>query len=181
MVKGFSRAILMGNLTRDPETRSTQTGRSVTSFAVAVNRSYKSNAGNAVDDVSYFECEAWGPVGETIAKWCHRGTGILVSGRLRQENWEDKAGNKRTTTRLTVDDFNFVGGGNGGEGGASYGGSPYGGSSYGGGSYGGGAGGKKSGGSAAGKADAGAPVADVLPEEIEVNSNEEINLEEMPF
>lgn len=175
MVKGFSKAILMGNLTRDPETRATTTGQSVTSFSLAVNRSYKNREGRMVDEVGYFECEAWGAMGETIAKWCHRGSGLLVSGALRQDTWEDKeTGKKRSNIRVRVEDFNFVGGGR--DEGSS---SPYGGgSSYGGGSYGGNDDGARSSAPAAKPANVGE---DVLPDEIEVNNNEEIDLGEMPF
>ena len=90
MARGFSKVIIMGNLTRDPEMRSTSNGTQVCSFSVAVNRVY---AGN--EQVSYFDCSAWGKMGETIAQYCKRGSGILISGRLDQRSYEDKDGNKR--------------------------------------------------------------------------------------
>ena len=114
MARGFSKAIIVGNLTRDPELRTTPSGAQVCGFSVAVNRSYKGNSGEQQDSVSYFECSAWGKLGETIAQYAHKGSGILVSGRLEQRSWEDKDGQKRSRVEVVVDDFNFIGGGQGG-------------------------------------------------------------------
>lgn len=117
MARGFSKVVIMGNLVRDPETRSTTSGTNVTSFSVAVNRSYRDSSGNQKEDVSFFDCTAWGKMGETIAQYAKKGTGILLSGRLSQQSWEDKtSGQKRSRVEIVVEDFNFVGGGNGGEG-----------------------------------------------------------------
>ena len=107
MARGFSKVIIMGNMTRDPELRSTSTGTQVCSFTVAVNRVYNGN-----ESVSFLDCSAWGKVGETIAQYCKRGSGILVSGRLEQRSYETKEGEKRSRVEIVVDDFNFVGGGN---------------------------------------------------------------------
>lgn len=111
MVKGFSKVVLMGNLTRDPETRTTSTGKSVTSFSVAVNRSYRGASGNNVEEVSYIECVAWNGTGETIARYMHRGSAIMLSGRLSQRSWDDeKTGTKRSRVEVIVEEFNFIGG-----------------------------------------------------------------------
>lgn len=107
MARGFSKVILMGNITRDPELRSTSGGNQVASFSIAVNRTYNGN-----ESVSFFDCSAWGKTGETIAQYCKRGSGILLSGRLDQRSYEDKDGNKRSRVEVVVEDFNFVGGGN---------------------------------------------------------------------
>lgn len=147
MARGFSKVIIMGNLTRDPEMRSTSNGTQVCSFSVAVNRVYNGN-----EQVSYFDCSAWGKMGETIAQYCKRGSGILVSGRLDQRSYEDKDGNKRSRVEITVEDFNFVGGGDGG---ASEGGS-----------------------SSRGRAKKSAPADEVAPDDI---SDEPIDLSEIPF
>lgn len=123
MARGFSKVIVMGNLTRDPELRSTPSGTQVCSFSVAVNRSYKGSNGDMVDSVSYFDCSAWGRPGETIAQYLKKGSGILISGRLEQRSWEDKDGQKRSRVEIVVEDFNFVGGGDApAEGGSSRGG-----------------------------------------------------------
>ena len=119
MARGFSKAIIMGNLTRDPELRSTSTGSQVCGFTVAVNRSYKDSSGNQQEQVSFIDCSAWGKAGEIIAQYAKKGSGIMVSGRLDQRSWEDKEGQKRSRVEINVEDFNFIGGGNGGNDGAS--------------------------------------------------------------
>lgn len=111
-MRGFSKAIITGNLTRDPELRTTSNGKNVCSFAVAVNRVYRDANGDQKEEVSYIDCSAWGPLAETISKYARRGSGVLVSGRLHQSSWEDKAsGSKRSRLEVVVEDFNFVGGG----------------------------------------------------------------------
>lgn len=111
-MRGFSKAIITGNLTRDPELRSTSNGRSICRFSVAVNRVYRDANGDQKEEVSYIDCSAWGPLGEMINKYARKGTGVLVSGRLRQDSWDDKtSGQKRYRLEVVVEDFNFVGGG----------------------------------------------------------------------
>ena len=119
---GFSKAIITGNLTRDPELRNTTTGKSVCGFGVAVNRSYRDASGEQRDEVSFFDCSAWGPIGETIAKYAKKGSAVLVSGRLNQRSWEDKNGGKRSSVEIVVEDFNFLGGGNRDNSDSNYGG-----------------------------------------------------------
>lgn len=119
MAAGFSKAIIMGNLTRDPEMRTTPNGASVCSFSVAVNRTYRDSAGNNVEQVSFFDCSAWGKIGETIGQYAKKGSGVLVSGRLEQRSWEDKnTGQKRYAVEIRVEDFKFLP--RGGQGGSSY-------------------------------------------------------------
>lgn len=119
-MRGFSKAIVAGNVTRDPELRTTTSGTQVCSFSIAVNRSYRGNDGNQQDQVSFIECIAWGKSGETIAQYVKKGSGLLVSGRLEQRSWDDKnTGQRRSRTEVVVDDFTFIGGGNSGNGGGS--------------------------------------------------------------
>lgn len=110
MAKGFNKVILMGNLTRDPETRQTPNGQSVTNFSLAISRSWKGQDGSTQEDVSFIDCVAWGKTGEIIAQYVQKGRPILVSGRLDQRSWEQD-GNKRSKVEVVVEDFNFVGGG----------------------------------------------------------------------
>jgi single-strand DNA-binding protein len=115
MAKGFNKVILMGNLTRDPESRTTPSGQSVTNFSLAVNRTWKGADGQQNEDVSYIDCVAWGKTGEIITQYLGKGRAILVSGRLDQRSWEDKeSGGKRSKIEVIVEDFNFVGDGQGG-------------------------------------------------------------------
>lgn len=111
MARGFSKVILMGNLTRDPETRTTPNGQNVTSFTIAVGRTWKGADGQMQDQTSFINCVAWGRTGETIAQYMNKGSAILVSGRLDQRSWEDKeSGQKRSAVEVNVEDFTFVGG-----------------------------------------------------------------------
>ena len=115
MARGFSKAILCGNLTRDPELRATPNGTQVCSFGLAVNRVYKDASGANKETVSFFDCVCWGKQGETISQYAKRGTAMLVSGRLEQRSWDDKAsGAKRSRVEIIVEEFNFLGGGEGG-------------------------------------------------------------------
>lgn len=110
MAKGFSKAVVYGNITRDPELRSTPSGAQVCGFTIAVGRRYKDANGEWRDQASFFDCSAWGRVGETIAQYMHKGSAILVSGRLEQRTWTDQDGKKRSKIEVVVEDFSFVGG-----------------------------------------------------------------------
>ena len=109
-MRGFSKAIITGNLTRDPELRTTPNGSSVCSFSVAVNRVYRDASGEQKEDVSFIDCSAWGKLAEMISQYAKKGSGVLVSGRLDQRSWEDKtSGQKRSRVEIVVEDFNFTG------------------------------------------------------------------------
>lgn len=119
-MRGFSKAIITGNITRDPELRTTPSGSSVCSFSVAVNRTYRDANGEQKEDVSFIDCSAWGKLGEMISQYAKKGSGVLVSGRLSQRSWEDKeTKQKRSRVEIVVEDFNFTGGANR-DGGSSY-------------------------------------------------------------
>ena len=123
-MRGFSKAIIVGNLTRDPELRSTPSGSNVCSFSVAVNRTYRDNSGEQKEEVSFIDCTAWGKLGEMISQYAKRGSGVLVSGRLSQRSWEDKnGGGKRSRVEIVAEDFNFVGARDNNN--SNYGSSPY--------------------------------------------------------
>ena len=118
-MKGFNKVVLMGNLTRDPETRTTTGGQTVTNFSLAVNRTWRGADGQTQEAVSYIDCVAWGKPGEIIAQYLGKGRAVLVSGRLDQRSWDDKeTGAKRSKIEVVVEDFNFVDSGQGGGDGA---------------------------------------------------------------
>ena len=105
----FNKVILMGNLTADPEVRTTPSGQSVTSFSLAVNRTFRGSDGNRREETSFINCTAWGNTGETIAKYVGKGRQLLVSGRLQQRSWEDKeTGKRRSAIDVIVEEFSFV-------------------------------------------------------------------------
>lgn len=115
MAKGFNKVTLLGNLTRDPETRNTPSGQSVTNFSLAVNRTWKGSDGSQQEAVSYIDCVAWGKAGEIISQYLTKGRPVLVHGRLDQRSWDDKdSGQKRSKIEVVVEDFNFVDSGSGG-------------------------------------------------------------------
>lgn len=118
----FNKVILMGNLTRDPELRTLPSGNSVARISIAVNRVYLSKDGEKKEEVTYVDVDAFGKQAETIAKWCTKGSGILVEGRLRLDQWDDKnSGEKRSRLGIVLENFTFVGGrGNAASSGSDY-------------------------------------------------------------
>ncbi len=110
MAKGFNKVVLMGNLTRDVEVRTTASGQNVASFSLAVSRSWRGQDGQQQEQTSFINCVAWGKAGEIIAQYTSKGSSLLVSGRLDQRSYEDKDGNKRQAVEVVVEDFNFTGG-----------------------------------------------------------------------
>lgn len=104
----------MGRLTRDPETRTTPSGKSVTSFSLAVDR------GGQDDQADFFDVTAWEKTGELVAQYLTKGRRALVQGRLRQDSWDDKeTGKKRTRVEVVAFDVTFLDGPNGGDGGSN--------------------------------------------------------------
>lgn len=110
MAKDFNQAIVMGNLTRDPEMRTTPSGQNVTSFSVATNRSWQDQSGERKDAVEYHNIVAWGKLGELVNNYLKKGRKVLVVGRLQTRNWDAEDGSKRNRTEIVATDINFVGG-----------------------------------------------------------------------
>lgn len=107
MAKSFNQAIVMGNLTRDPELRSTPSGQQVASFAVATNRTWQDPSGERKEAVEYHEIVAWGKLGELAAQYLSKGRKVMVVGRLQTQSWE-KDGIKRQRTEIVASDINFL-------------------------------------------------------------------------
>ena len=106
----FNKVILAGNLTRDPQLSYTPSQTAVCEFGMAVNRRYKGADGQQRDDVCFVDCQAWGKTGEIINQYMTKGRPLLVEGRLTYESWENKDGQKRSRLRVTVENFQFLGG-----------------------------------------------------------------------
>lgn len=101
----------MGNLTRDPELRVIPNGTAICQFGLAINRKFKDGTGAEREEVTFIDCEAWAKGGEVIAKYCTKGKPLFVSGRLKLDQWQDKAsGEKRSKLKVVVDQFQFLGG-----------------------------------------------------------------------
>lgn len=112
MARGINQVILMGRLTRDPETRSTSSGKTVTSFSLAVDR------GGQDDQADFFDVTAWEKTGELVAQYLSKGRRVLVQGRLRQDSWDDKdTGKKRSKVEVVAFDVTFLDGPSGENGG----------------------------------------------------------------
>lgn len=107
MAKSFNQAIVMGNLTRDPELRTTPSGQAVASFAVATNRSWVDASGERKEAVEYHEIVAWGKLGELANQYLSKGRKVMVVGRLQTQSWE-KDGVKRQRTEIVASDINFL-------------------------------------------------------------------------
>lgn len=111
MAKSINQVILMGRLTRDPEQRTTTTGKTIASFSIAVDR------GGQEDAADFFDVTAWEKLGELVMQYLGKGRRVLVQGRLRQDSWDDKeTGKKRSRVEVTATDVTFLDGPNGGDG-----------------------------------------------------------------
>ena len=118
MAKSINQVILMGRLTRDPEMRTTTTGKTIASFSLAVDRFGQD------DQADFFDVTAWEKLGELVNQYLSKGRRCLVQGRLRQDSWDDKdTGKKRTKVEIVATDVTFLDGpsdnAGGGQGGAS--------------------------------------------------------------
>ena len=102
----MNRVELVGRLTRDPELRTVSSGSSVATFTVAVNRPFTPQNGER--DADFINCRVWNKQAENLAKFCHKGDQIGVEGSIRTSNYTDKEGNKRYTTDVQLDSFEFV-------------------------------------------------------------------------
>jgi single-strand DNA-binding protein len=118
MARSFNQVILMGNLTRDPELRTTPNGTTVCSFSLALNRSYKGADGNWIEATDFIDIVAWGPLGERVAQYLSKGRPALVNGRLQSRSWEQD-GAKRSKVEVVAQDVTFLGGGERGSGGGA--------------------------------------------------------------
>jgi len=111
VAKSFNQAIVVGNLTRDPELRTTPSDKTVVGFGIATNRSWKTETGEQRDEVEYHDIVVWGKLGEICNQYLAKGRKAMVIGRLQTRNWEDKEGNKRQKTEIIASDVTFMDGG----------------------------------------------------------------------
>lgn len=115
----FNKVILLGNLTRDPELKYTPKGIAVARLGLAVNRSYKTDAGEVREEVTFIDIDAWGKQADTIAQYLRKGAPLFLEGRLKFDQWDDKqTGQKVSKLRVALESFQFIGG-NRAEGGAA--------------------------------------------------------------
>ncbi len=102
----LNRATLIGNVTKDPEMRSTPSGQNVVNFSVATNRRWKDQtSGELKEAVEYHNLVAWGKLAQTISTYLKKGSKIYAEGRLQTRSWEDQAGVKKYRTEVVVDNM----------------------------------------------------------------------------
>src|SRR5437899_1925403 len=112
----FNRVILMGNLTRDPELRYTPKGTAIAKIGLAVNRVWRTETGETKEEVTFVDIDSFGKQAETIAHYLKKGSPLLMEGRLRLDQWDDKqTGQKRSKLGVVLETFQFLGGGKGAE------------------------------------------------------------------
>lgn len=114
----MNKVVLVGRLARDPELRTTTTGKSVSSFSIAVDRRYKQEGQPTAD---FFNVVAWGRQAEIINQYLGKGREIAINGRLQSRSYVAKDGTKRYVTEVVLEEFDFIGGRNsGGNNGGGY-------------------------------------------------------------
>lgn len=107
-MSSLNHTILLGGLTRDPELRHTGAGGAVCKFSLAVTEEYKDKNGKPQKSTLYIDVDAWGRVGEAVAKYLRKGSAVLVQGRLQLEQWDAKDGTKRSKISLRATDVQFL-------------------------------------------------------------------------
>jgi len=105
MARSINQVILLGRLTRNPEQRTTASGKNVVSFSIAVDRPTQD------DQADFFNITAWEKLGDLVMQYLSKGRRVLVQGRLRQDSWEDKeTGKRQSRIEVTASDVTFLDG-----------------------------------------------------------------------
>ena len=110
MSRSFNKVLITGNVGREPETRSTQSKKLIVNFSLAVTDSWKDQNGQKVERVNWVNCVAFGSLAGVIEKYVHKGSALLIEGRLQIEQYE-KDGQKRSSTKIVIDNMIMLGGG----------------------------------------------------------------------
>jgi single-strand DNA-binding protein len=108
MAATLNKVLLMGNLTKDPELRYVPSGSAVANFTIAVNRAYKTQAGEKKEEVCFVRIVAWSRLAEICGEYLGKGRGVFVEGRLQSRTWETEDGSKRTTFEVVADNVQFL-------------------------------------------------------------------------
>ena len=115
----FNKVMLIGNLTRDPQLSYTPNQTAVVDFGLAINRRWTGQDGSQRDETCFVDCRMFGKRAEVVNKYCKKGNPLFVEGRLTFDSWQAQDGSKRSKLRVTVENFEFLGGGGGASGGGS--------------------------------------------------------------
>lgn len=115
----FNKVILVGNLTRDPELRYTPKGTAIAKIGVAVNRVWTNEAGEKKEEVTFVDVDVFGRTAENVGQYMRKGRPILIEGRLRLDQWDDKqTGQKKSKLGVVAETVQFLGSPTGGDGSA---------------------------------------------------------------
>ncbi|SVD31348.1 uncharacterized protein METZ01_LOCUS384202 [marine metagenome] len=105
----YNKVILMGNLTRDPEVRYTSGGTAIAKLGLAVNRRWKNKEGQMQEETTFVDVDAFGRQAETIGQYLKKGRPVMVEGRLKLDQWDDKqTGQKRSKLGVVLENFQFL-------------------------------------------------------------------------
>ena len=111
-MSSFNKVILMGNLTRDPESKTLASGTCIAKISLAVNRKWRSESGEQKEEVTFVDVDMFGRTAENVSQYMRKGSSILVEGRLKQDRWEDKTDHKpRQRLGVVAETVQFLGGG----------------------------------------------------------------------
>src|SRR3989304_2872954 len=105
----YNKVILFGNLTRDPELRYTPNGTAVADVGIAINRAWTNQGGEKKEETCFVDMQAWARNAEVISEYCRKGSPLFVEGRLRQDTWEGRDGQKRSRLLVVVERFQLIG------------------------------------------------------------------------
>lgn len=103
-----NKVILIGNVTRDPELSYLPSQTAVVNFGLAMNRKWKSAAGEAKEEVCFVDCQAFAKSAEALNKYVHKGDPLFVEGRLKLEQWKASDGSARSRIRVIIEQFQFL-------------------------------------------------------------------------
>jgi single-strand DNA-binding protein len=109
MSRGLNKVMLIGHLGRDPEMRFTPSGRPVTSFSLATNRTWNTSDGERHSETEWFNIVTWGNLAEICKQHLIKGQQVYIEGRLQTRRWDDKEGNKHTTTEVVASEMLIIG------------------------------------------------------------------------
>jgi len=109
MSRGLNKVMVIGHLGKDPEMRYTPSGRPVTTFTVAVSRSWNTADGERRTETEWFNIVAWGNLAEICKQYLYKGQQIYIEGRLQTRRWEDKEGQKHTSVEVVANEMMMLG------------------------------------------------------------------------
>jgi len=107
---GVNKAILIGNLGRDPEVRTLESGVKVARFTMATTETYKNKDGVRTDQTEWHNVVLWRGLAEVAEKYLRKGDSVYIEGKISYRQWDDKDGNKRYTTDIVAENMNMLGG-----------------------------------------------------------------------